>query len=334
MRSFAYSRASGVAEALAQHRAAEPASYLAGGTTLIDLVKLDVMRPVAVVDINRLGLASIEASPAGGLRIGALVRNSDLAWHATVRARYPVLAEALLSGASPQIRNSATTGGNLMQRTRCQYFRDGVSACNKRDPGSGCAALDGYNRSHAVLGVSASCIATHPSDMCVALAALDAQIVLVGPEGERTVSMLDFHLLPGDTPDKEHALRPAELITAVILPPPPDGARSWYVKLRDRESYEFALSSAAVLLQLDGNRIRESRLALGGVATKPWRSREAEAVLEGAPASAETFRRAAAAAMQGAQPRTFNAFKVELARRAIVRALSLVASSQPKVRTV
>ncbi|MES2695751.1 MAG: xanthine dehydrogenase family protein subunit M, partial [Verrucomicrobiota bacterium] len=298
-------------------------SFVAGGTTLIDLVKLDVMRPTRLLDINRLPLAQIESLPDGGLRIGALVRNSDLAWHATVKERYPVLSEALLSGATAQLRNMATTAGNLMQRTRCPYFRDNVSACNKRTPGSGCAALEGYNRLHAVLGGSESCIATHPSDMCVALAVLDATIhVQAANGGERTIPFADFHLLPGNTPEREHALRLGELITAVTLPPPPVGARQHYLKLRDRESFEFALASAAIVAVRDGDVIREARVALGGVGTKPWRSPDAEAALRGKPATEATFEAAATAALRGAHGREHNAFKIPLAQQALRRALS------------
>ena len=327
---FGYSRAANIAEALSQHQASSSAAaYLAGGTTLIDLIKLDVMQPRQVVDINRIGLAEVERMPDGRLRIGAMVRNSDLAWHPAVRESFPVLREAVLSGASAQLRNMATTGGNLMQRTRCTYFRDNYSPCNKRAPGSGCAALDGYNRAHAILGVSDSCIATHPSDMCVALAVLDAEILLQGKNGERTLPFSDFHLLPGSTPEKEHALEPDEIITGVILPPLPSKAHSLYVKLRDRESYEFALASAAVVLELDGGKIREARIALGGVATKPWRATAAEAVLRGAAPGEEVFRRAAEAALQGAQPRRHNAFKIELGKRVVTGTLALAAAGQP-----
>ncbi len=330
MRSFAFDRAETVTDAIAG-RSGETAttSLLAGGTTLIDLVKLDVMRPARVVDINRLPLADVARTPNGGLKIGALVRNSDLAWHDEVKRNYPVLSAAILAGASPQLRNMATTAGNLMQRTRCPYFRDIASACNKREPGSGCAALDGYNRSHAVLGGSDACIATHPSDMCVALAALDAEILARGPDGERTIRFADFHLLPGDTPAREHALREDELITAVVLPPPLPDARAEYLKLRDRESFEFALASVAVILRRDGDRIGEARLALGGVATKPWRASAAEKVLNGAPATAATFAKAADAALAGARPRKHNAFKIPLARLAIQRALADAAGLSP-----
>lgn len=328
MRPFSYHRAATVADAVASHRRDARAAYIAGGTTLIDLTKLDVLRPDHLVDVNRLpGLSRIEPLSPGGLRIGALVRNSDLAWDERVRRDYPVLAEALLSGASPQLRNLATTAGNLMQRVRCPYYRDNVSACNKRDPGSGCAAREGYNRMHAILGTSEACIATHPSDFCVALAALDAEVLVTDGSHERSIPLVDFHLLPGATPEREHALQPHELITAVALPAPLPGARSHYLKLRDRESYEFALASAAVILVLDGPRIRDARIALGGVGTKPWRSPEAETVLRGASATADTFRAAAEVALVGAVPRQHNAFKLTLARRVLERALVTVTRS-------
>jgi xanthine dehydrogenase YagS FAD-binding subunit len=321
MRAFAFQRTASIADALAAHGPSPAVSFVAGGTTLLDLVKLDVMRPERLVDINRLPLAQIETQPDGGLRIGALVRNSDLASHPEVKQRFPVLSAALLSGASPQLRNMATTAGNLMQRTRCPYFRDNLSPCNKREPGSGCAALDGYNRIHAVLGGSDDCIATHPSDMCVALAVLDATIQVQGPGGERTIPFAEFHLVPGRTPEKEHALRPDELITAVMLPAPPRGARQHYLKLRDRESFEFALASVALVITRDGDRIGEARVALGGVGTKPWRSAAAENALRGQPATEASFAAAAEAALRGAQPRQHNAFKIPLAQQAIRRAL-------------
>ena len=322
MRAFAFQRVQSVSEALTARGSSPDVAFVAGGTTLIDLVKLDVMRPARVVDVNRLPLARVESTPDGGLRIGALVRNSDLAWHAEVRTRYPVLSAALLSGTSPQLRNMATTAGNLMQRTRCPYFRDGLSPCNKREPGSGCAAWDGVNRLHAVLGGSEDCIATHPSDMCVALAILEATIVVESPRGERSIPFGEFHLLPGRTPEREHALAADEIITAVVLPPPPAGSRQHYLKLRDRESFEFALASAAVLVTRDGDTIREARVALGGVGTKPWRSPAAEAALRGRPANSDTFRAAADAALREATPRPHNAFKIPLARQAVERALT------------
>jgi xanthine dehydrogenase YagS FAD-binding subunit len=326
MQTFQYAKADTVDKALAQ---ASAGRFIAGGTTLVDLMKLDVERPGTLVDINAVPLAKIEALPAGGLRIGALVRNADLAWHPDVQKSYAVLSQALLSGASPQLRNMATTGGNLLQRTRCAYFREptagtpGGYGCNKRTPGTGCAALDGYNRTHAILGTSEHCIATHPSDMCVAMAALEAVIHVEGPKGKRTIAFADFHKLPGDTPNIENALEPGELVTYVDLPKLPDGARSVYLKLRDRASYEFALASAAVVAKVEGGHIRYVRVAMGGVGTKPWRSHEAEAALAGRPANEASFRAAATAALAGAHPRTENAFKVELARRCLVRTLKM-----------
>ena len=326
MQTFHYVKASSIDKALANAGAGK---FIAGGTTLVDLMKLNVEQPGGLVDINLLPLEKIEKLPAGGLRIGALVRNSDLAWHPDVKESYAVLSQALLSGASPQLRNMATTGGNLLQRTRCAYFREptagtpGGYGCNKRTPGTGCAALDGYNRSHAILGTSDHCIATHPSDMCVAMAALEAVIHVEGPKGKRTIEFADFHKLPGDTPQIENALEPGELVTYVDLPKPVEGARSVYLKLRDRASYEFALASVAVVAKVEGGHIRYVRVAMGGVGTKPWRSHEAEAALQGKPADAANFRKAAEAALAGAKPRTDNAFKVELARRCLVRSLKL-----------
>ena len=326
MQTFEYGKPASVNQAIAH---AQGSRLIAGGTTLVDLMKLQVERPTALVDINLLPLDKIEKLPTGGLRIGALVRNSDLAWNEDVKKNYAVLSQALLSGASPQLRNMATTGGNLMQRTRCMYFREpgagtpGGYGCNKRTPGSGCAAMDGFNRIHAVLGTSDHCIATHPSDMCVAMAALEAVIHVEGPKGKRTIALEDFHKLPGDTPQIETALEPDEMITHVDLPRPIAGARSVYLKLRDRASYEFALASAAVVAHVESGHIRHVRVALGGVGTKPWRSHEAEAALLGRPATAESFRKAAEAALAGAKPRKDNAFKVELAKRCLVRTLTL-----------
>lgn len=302
--------------------AGQASRYLAGGTTLVDLMKLHVERPAVVIDINALPLTAIEALPDGGVRIGAMVRNSDMAHDERIRSRYPMLSEAILAGASGQIRNMATTGGNLLQRTRCYYFRDTACACNKREPGSGCGALDGYNRIHAVLGTSEQCIATHPSDMCVALAALDAVVRLQGADGVRTVPFTEFHLLPGEHPERETVLRPGELITAVDIPPLPFGTRSTYLKVRDRASYAFALASAAAALDVRNGTIHDARLALGGIATKPWRAHEAERLLVGKPAARESYRAAADVALAGAVPRAHNAFKIELARRTIVRALA------------
>jgi len=276
------------------------------------------------VDVNPLPLDRIHVTDAG-VRIGAMVRNSDLAFHDTIRQRYPVLSEALLSGATPQIRNMATVGGNLMQRTHCTYFRDTAWPCNKRQPGPGCAALEGYNRSHAVLGTSEKCIATHPSDMCVALAALDAVIKTQGPRGERSIPITDFHVAYGDDPARETVLEHGELIIAVELPHTPFFSRSHYLKVRDRSAFEFALAAVAVALEVKAGKISAARLALGGVATKPWRAVAAEKVLIGAEPGEAAFAAAARTALQGAKPQKFNAFKIELARRAIVRALTVVA---------
>jgi len=324
---FEYAKARNENDAMDRVRASK-AAFVAGGTTLIDLMKLNVMLPAMLVDINGLPLDKIEVLPDGGLRIGAMVRNSDMAHHAEVIKRFPVLSQAVLAGASAQLRNMATTGGNLMQRTRCYYFRDTAYACNKRQPGSGCAAIDGFNRIHAVLGGSDQCIATHPSDMAVALVALDAVVHIKGPSGgERKVAAGDFHLLPGSTPHKETVVEPGELITYVTIPNSKFAARSAYVKLRDRASYEFALASAAAALDFQGNKIHAARLVLGGVATKPWRSPEAEHVLTGSAADEKTFHAAAEAAMKPAVAHKYNGFKIELAKRAIVRALAGVAQS-------
>lgn len=322
MHPFSFSQARNQDDALVQLRQSG-AVAIAGGTTLVDLMKLDVQSPAHLVDINPLPLNRIETLPDGGLRIGAMVRNSDLAHDETVIKRYPVLSQALLAGASAQLRNMATTGGNLMQRTRCYYFRDPeYAACNKRKPGSGCAALEGFNRIHAVLGGSEHCVATHPSDMAVALVALDAVVHITGPRGERRVPIEEFHKLPGDTPHIETAVQNGELITYVTLPKSPFAQRSAYVKLRDRASYEFALASAAVAVDLNGSTIKTVRVALGGIATKPWRSHEAEQVLTGASANADTFHAAAEAALKSAKPLRYNGFKIELAKMALTRALN------------
>jgi xanthine dehydrogenase YagS FAD-binding subunit len=299
--------------------------FIAGGTTLLDLMKLNVESPVRVVDINHLPLDKIEVTDSV-IRVGALVRNSELAYHEAVRSRCPVLSEALLSGATPQIRNMATLGGNLLQRTRCPYFRDTAWACNKREPGAGCSALDGYNRSHAILGTSDKCIATHPSDMCVALTALDATILVQGPTGSRTIPIGEFYVAYGEDPVRETTLRPGELITTVEITTSPLFRRSHYLKVRDRASFEFALASAAVALDIQGGIVRAARVALGGVATKPWRATKAEKLLNGAKADDAAFAKAAQAELQGAKPRNFNEFKVELVKRCIVRALSTVAA--------
>lgn len=295
--------------------------FIAGGTTLVDLMKLDIEQPAKLVDITALPLTQIEPLPNGGVRIGAMVRNSTLAWHPYIQQHYAVLSQALLSGASPQLRNMATTGGNLLQRTRCPYFRDLTSGpCNKRNPGTGCSAIGGFHRTMAVLGASEHCIATHPSDMCVAMTALDATIHAQGASGKRAIPIRDFYKLPGDTPHIENALEPGDLITHVELPPAV-GSKQAYLKLRDRASYEFALASAAVVASVEGGHIRSVRVALGGVGTRPWRASEAEAVLNGKAATPANFQAAAEAALRNARPHTENAFKVELSRRCIVRAL-------------
>src|SRR5215467_12834885 len=297
--------------------------FLGGGTTLIDLMKLNVEIPARVLDINRLPLDKIEATSDGGVKIGAMVRNSDLANHAKVQKDYSALSQALLQGASAQIRNMATVGGNLLQRTRCVYFRDTAMACNKREPGSGCPAITGHNRTLAILGASEHCIATNPSDMCIALAALEATVQIQGTKGSRSVPFGDFHVLPGNTPQRETVLEPGDLITSVTLPPPIGGSRQVYLKLRDRASYEFALASAAVVLTIAGGNVTRARVALGGVATKPWRSPEAEAVLVGQPVNQANFRKAAEAALRDAKPQSENAFKSELAKRCLTHALQM-----------
>ncbi|HVU83126.1 MAG TPA: xanthine dehydrogenase family protein subunit M [Rhodanobacteraceae bacterium] len=333
MEPFAFSRATDPAQAIKAGASASTAQqgaevrFVAGGTTLIDLMKLDVERPSRVIDINHLPLAEVQRTSDGGLKIGALVRNSDLANNADVQRDYAVLSQALLAGASGQLRNMATTGGNLLQRTRCVYFRDTATPCNKREPGSGCSAIDGFNRTMAVLGTSEHCIASNPSDMNVALTALQATIVIRGANGERKVPIGEFFLLPGDTPDRETVMQPGDLITHVTLPPPKAGARSHYLKLRDRASYEFALASAAVVLASDGGTIRHARVALGGVGTRPWRSPEAEQALLGKPATRQTFAAAADAALRDAKPQSQNAFKVELAKRCLISALTTVATT-------
>jgi xanthine dehydrogenase YagS FAD-binding subunit len=320
MRRFAYVQADSAQAARELVREDPQARFYAGGTTLVDLMKGGVEVPSRIVDISHLPLAGIAVRP-DGMRIGALARNSDVAYDPTVATRLPALAQALLSGASGQIRNAATVGGNLLQRTRCQYFRETRWRCNKREPGSGCDALEGYNRLHALLGTSESCIAAYPGDMAVALAALSAQVVVEGEGGERRIPLEEFYMLPGAQPDRETTLSHGELVTAVEIAFAPVHERSRYLKVRDRASYEFALVSVACAIVLEGDRIREARLALGGIATVPWRAHEAEAQLVGASASDETFARAARTALAGAQPRRDNAFKLELAQRTIVRAL-------------
>jgi xanthine dehydrogenase YagS FAD-binding subunit len=332
MNRFDYVQPATVAEAVAA--ASQPgAAFLAGGTNLLDLMKGGVTRPGRLVDVSRLpGLSRVEPTPDGGTRIGALVRNADLAHDPGFAARYPAVAEALLSGASAQLRNAATAGGNVLQRTRCRYFYDTASACNKREPGSGCDALGGENRAHAVLGWSERCIATHPSDFCVPLAALDAVVEIEGPAGRREVPLAEFHRLPGDAPEVETALAPGEMIVALRLPPEAAGfaAHSRYLKVRERTSYAFAVVSAAVGLDLDGGHVRSARIALGGVALKPWRAQAAEGSLADAPATSETFERAARLALEGARPSGDNEYKIELARRIVSRALKLAAAGTPE----
>jgi xanthine dehydrogenase YagS FAD-binding subunit len=322
MRPFTYSRAEDVESALRLVASNGRTKFLGGGTNLVDLMREDIEQPEHLVDVTGLPLARIEERPDGGVRIGALARNSHVAWHRLIRERYPVLAQAILMGASGQIRNMATTGGNLMQRTRCLYFYDGAARCNKRDPGAGCDALEGFTRMHAILGASDHCIATHPSDMCVALAALDAIVVVRGPEGERTIPMTEFHRLPGDTPHIETNLKSGELITAVEIPRLHVARRSRYRKVRDRASYAFALVSVAAALDVDSGTIRDARVALGGVAHKPWRATVAEQSLIGVPATAATFRAAAANEMEAAHSHGDNAFKIELAQRVMVSVLT------------
>jgi xanthine dehydrogenase YagS FAD-binding subunit len=325
MQAFSYKRVDDPAGAVKTLQSSRDAQFLAGGTTLIDLMKLDVQSPTQLVDINHLPLDKIEVTP-NVVRIGAMVRNSDLAYHEAIQKSFPVLSQALLSGATPQLRNVATVGGNLLQRTRCPYFRDIIWPCNKREPGSGCAALEGYNRTHAILGTSEKCIATHPSDMCVAMMALEAVITTLGPNGNRKIPISKFYVAYGDDPAKENVLEPAELITAVELTPTPWFTRSYYLKVRDRASFEFALVSVAAVLEVTDGAIRSARIALGGVATKPWPAQNAEQQLIGARPEHATFVKAAENALRDAKPYKFNSFKVELAKRAIVRALTNVAA--------
>ena len=329
MKTFEFIRPANSAAAIttaAQAKTAQQGAevrYIAGGTTLLDLMKLNVETPGRLLDINRLPLDKIETAADGGLKIGATVRNSDLAHHATVRRDYAVLSQAILAGASTQLRNMATTAGNLLQRTRCAYFRDTAMPCNKREPGTGCPAITGSNRTLAVLGTSEHCIATNPSDMCIAMAALEATIHVQGPKGSRAIPFGEFHLLPGNTPHRETVLEPGDLITHVTLPAPIKGSKQLYLKLRDRASYEFALASAAVVISITGRNVTRARIALGGIGTKPWRSQEAEAVLVGQPANGANFRGAAEAALREAKPQSENGFKVELAKRCLTHALQM-----------
>jgi len=327
MHTFEFIRATDAEAAIAIAAQAKTAQqgaevrFIAGGTTLLDLMKLDVETPAHVIDINRLPFDKIEATSDGGLSIGATVRNSELAHHATVQRDYSVLSQAILAGASAQLRNMATTAGNLVQRTRCMYFRDTAMSCNKRAPGTGCPAITGANRMLAILGTSEHCIATNPSDMCVAMAVLEATIHVQGPSGSRVVPFTDFHLLPGNTPERETVLEPGDLITHVTIPAPIKGSKQFYLKLRDRASYEFALASAAVVINVENGTVTRVRLGLGGVGTKPWRSLEAEAALVNQAATKENFRNAAEAALREAKPQSENGFKIELAKRCLTYAL-------------
>ncbi|WP_176511485.1 FAD binding domain-containing protein [Pseudomonas faucium] len=328
MTPFSYHKPASVGEAL--HLATPHSRFIAGGTNLVDLMKENVVRPERLIDITGLGLDGVQPTASGGLLIGALVSNADLAWHAQVEQHYPLLSEAILAGASPQLRNMASVGGNLLQRTRCYYFYDTGTPCNKREPGSGCPARSGLNRIHAILGASEACVATHPSDMCVALAALEAVVHVEGRAGQRQIAFADLHRLPGSTPERDTQLAADELVTAIELPPPQFASHYRYLKIRDRASYAFALVSVAAALHIHGGVIRAARLALGGVAHKPWRDPAVEQMLPGQAASAALFARVADALLQGAQPLSQNGFKVALAQRAIVRALGEAAARGAK----
>ncbi len=322
MKNFSYSRAEDQQSAVSLVSGGGIAKFLGGGTNLVDLMRENIEQPDALVDITRLPLAQVEELPEGGLRLGALVRNSHLAGNPLVKDRYPVLSQAILMGASAQLRNMATTGGNLMQRTRCYYFYDSAAHCNKREPGTGCDAIGGFNRIHAILGTSPECIATHPSDMCVALAALDAVVQVTGKDGDRSIPLMDFHRLPGDTPQLDTNLKPGELITSVDLPAMPFARKSVYRKVRDRASYAFAIVSVAASLELENGAIKQVRIALGGVAHKPWRAFGAEQFLVGKQADEQTFAQAAALELEPAIPFEHNGFKIELAKRTIVSVLT------------
>ncbi|QEX22671.1 oxidoreductase [Hypericibacter adhaerens] len=331
---FTYARPATLSEALRLGTGNPAARYIAGGTNLVDLMKVDVERPAQLIDISRLPLRSVEPSAGGGLRIGALVANSDLAYHPEIERRYPLVASAILAGASQQLRNMASTGGNLLQRTRCAYFYDTATPCNKREPGTGCSAIGGLNRGHAVLGTSESCIATHPSDLCVALAALAATVQVVGPTGERSIAFADFHRLPGETPERDTNLSAGEIVTAVTLPAEGFAAHHTYIKIRDRLSYAFALVSVAAALRMEGDTIAEARLALGGVAHRPWRVPEAEQALKGKTATPQLFAQAADITLQGARGHGHNDFKIALARLAVVRALTQAERGTPQPQSL
>ncbi|MBV8700197.1 FAD binding domain-containing protein [Bradyrhizobium sp.] len=334
MNNFEYSRATDVADAIRQIAADPAAKFIAGGTNLVDLMKYDVARPARLIDITQLPLKSLEETPDGGVRIGALVPNSDLAYHPLIADRYPLLASAILAGASQQLRNMASTAGNLLQRTRCFYFYDTATPCNKREPGSGCAAIKGINRINAILGTSDACIATHPSDMCVALAALDARVHVTGPAGARSIAFADFHRLPEHSPHIDTTLEPDEIVTAIELPSKGFAKNYSYLKIRDRASYAFALVSVAAALEIDSGRIREARVALGGVAHKPWRRIDAEAALRGEAPDRTVFAKAADILLKGARGYSHNAFKIGLGRRAILRTLTQAANATPQIQSV
>lgn len=328
MVNFTYRRPGELPEAIEAAASGGEVAFIAGGTNLLDLMKINVLRPRQLIDLNRLPLREIRATADGGLSLGALATNAETAYDPHVRRQYPMLSDAILAGASAQLRNMATNGGNLLQRTRCYYFYDTATPCNKRTPGSGCSAIDGFNRIHAILGTSKNCIATHPSDMCVALAALEATVRVKGSEGERVIPFEEFHRLPGETPQIESNLRPGEVIVAIELPPKGFAGRSVYLKLRDRASYAFALVSVAAALEFEGDTIRDARLALGGVAHKPWRDKKAESLLIGKTPSRDRFAKAGEAVVKNARSYGHNDFKIEMARRAIVRALDLASGDK------
>jgi xanthine dehydrogenase YagS FAD-binding subunit len=325
--SFSYTKATNVAEAIQDVTANANAKFIAGGTNLLDLMKIDVERPQHLTDVSHLALTQIEDTADGGLRLGATATNAVTAWNKQVQERYPLLSQAILAGASAQLRNMATNGGNLFQRTRCYYFYDTSTPCNKREPGSGCSAIGGYNRIHAILGTSEHCIATHPSDMCIALAALDAKVNVSGKDGDRVIAFEDFHRLPGDQPQADNTLNPGEMVTSIDLPPNFFTKNVTYLKLRDRQSYAFALVSVAAALELEGDTIKDIRMALGGVAHKPWRNKDAEKEMIGKTASTENFKLLAETVLSGAIGCGDNTFKIELAKRAIVRAFTEAAKT-------
>jgi xanthine dehydrogenase YagS FAD-binding subunit len=331
MTKFTYSNAVDIDSAIAQVDGYESAKFIAGGTNLLDLIKVNVERPDHLIDISNLPNKNIENNGSGGLRLGAFATNADTAWNEEVERRYPLLSQAILAGASPQLRNMATNGGNLLQRTRCYYFYDTATPCNKREPGSGCSAIGGYNRIHAILGASEDCIATHPSDMAVALAALNASVNVTGKNGDRSIPMANFHRLPGDRPELDNNLLAGDIITSIDLPANGFAENCSYLKVRDRASYAFALVSVAAALHMVGNEIKEARLALGGVAHKPWRNQAAEEILVNQVASEENFAKAAAIVVEGAKGYGDNTFKIELAKRAIIRALKQAAGMEEQV---